>query len=176
MKPNDRNIVLTGMSGAGKSTVGVLLAKTLGMGFVDTDIVLQQRTGRTLQEIIDGDGIDAFLRLEAETVCGLRTGDSVIATGGSVVYSAAAVAALHRDGTLVYLRVPFAELERRLTNISSRGIVMRPGESLRAVFEEREPLYEKTCDLSVDCSGTDIERCVSAVAAALGNSFPPRRT
>lgn len=160
------NVVLIGMSGAGKSTVGVLLAKALGMGFTDTDIVIQQNEGRTLQSILDSDGADAFLRLEAQTVCALRAESCVIATGGSVVYSSAAMDALRANGRVVYLRAPFSELEKRLTNISTRGIVMRPGETLRGVFAEREPLYEKYCDLAVDCTG-DIEHCVAAVIRAV---------
>jgi shikimate kinase len=166
LNANKSNLVLIGMSGAGKSTIGVLLAKTLGMGFIDTDIIIQQRAGKTLQSILDDDGIDTFLHLEEEAVCSLRAENCVIATGGSVIYSAAAMDALHEDGTLIYLRVPFSELERRLTNVASRGIVMRPGESLRSVFLEREPLYEKYCDIAVDCSGADVERCVAAVADA----------
>lgn len=160
------NIVLIGMSGAGKSTVGVLLAKALGMGFTDTDIVIQQNAGRTLQSLLDSDGADAFLRLESQTVCALRAENCVIATGGSVVYSPAAMDALRANGRVVYLKAPFSELEKRLTNISTRGIVMRPGETLRGVFAEREPLYEKYCDLAVDCTG-DIERCVAAVVRAV---------
>lgn len=167
-----RNLVLIGMSGAGKSTIGVLLAKALGMGFVDTDILIQQAAGRTLQSILDSDGAGAFLQLESDAVCALRTADSVIATGGSVVYSPAAMAALKSAGALVYLRVPFSELEARLTNISTRGIVMRPGESLRSVYLEREPLYESYCDAAADCGGLDVERSVAAVLDAL-RALPP---
>lgn len=167
-----QNVVLIGMSGAGKSTIGVLLAKALGLGFIDTDILIQQKAERTLQSILDCDGTEAFLRLESETVSALSADGCVIATGGSVVYSPTAVDALAQNGTLVYLRVPFSELEARLTNISTRGIVMRPGEDLHSVFLEREPLYEKYCDLTVDCAGSDIERSVAAVMRAVAAYFP----
>lgn len=166
------SIVFIGMSGAGKSTVGVLLAKALGLGFVDTDIVIQQQTGRTLQDILDKDGIYAFLKIEEDAVTGLRAPKCVIATGGSVVYSPAAMSALGRQGIIVYLSAPFSELETRLTNISTRGIVIRPGATLRQVFDERKPLYEKYCDITVDCSGSDTEKCVAGTIEALKAAVP----
>lgn len=162
-----QNVVLTGMSGAGKSTIGVLLAKTFGAGFIDTDIVIQQKAGRTLQDIIDSNGIGAFLRLEEETVCALEVYGSVIATGGSVVYSPSAMADLKKNGVIVYLKVPFPELERRLTNVVSRGIVMNPDSTLEEVFLQRKPLYEKYCDICIECAGLDIEGCVTRVAEEL---------
>ncbi|NMP38453.1 MAG: shikimate kinase [Clostridiales bacterium] len=163
-----RNIVLIGMSGAGKSTVGVLLAKALGAGFVDTDIVLQQKTGKTLSGIIETEGTDAFLRTEEAVICSLNESGSVIATGGSAVYSPEAMASLKGNGTAVYLKVPFDELKGRLKNIASRGIVMAPGSDLYDVFSEREPLYERYCDVCADCSGADVEQCVARVIDALG--------
>ncbi|MGN1001565.1 MAG: shikimate kinase [Oscillospiraceae bacterium] len=162
-----KNIVLIGMSGAGKSTLGVLLAKALGLDFVDTDIVLQQRQGRKLQEILDAEGIDAFLRIEEETVCALRAGGSVIATGGSVVYSEKAMAALKSGGRAVYLHVDFPELQRRLGSISTRGIVIKNGCSLEDVYNERLPLYQKYADLTVECTGRGIEACVEEIIRAL---------
>lgn len=162
-----RNIVLIGMSGAGKSTLGVLLAKALGMDFVDTDIVLQRRQGRKLQDILDSDGIDAFLRIEEDTVCSLDVRRCVVATGGSVVYSEKAMSSLKSSGTAVYLHVDFAELERRLGNISTRGIVIKNGCSLEDVYNERLPLYRQYAELSIECTGRSIEECVEELCRVL---------
>lgn len=157
------NIILIGMSGAGKSTLGVLLAKALGMGYVDTDIIIQQHQGKLLQEIIDNEGIDRFLQIEEEIVSALDLQDCVIATGGSVVYSEEAMNALRQMGPVFYLHVPYEEIERRLTNITTRGIVIKKGKSLRDVYEERVPLYIKYCDKVIDCSAMDIEACVDEI-------------
>ncbi|MBR3893707.1 MAG: shikimate kinase [Clostridia bacterium] len=161
------NVVLIGMSGAGKSTLGVLLAKALGKQFADTDLLIQQRTGRLLQQIIDSDGIDRFLEIEEETVLGAELHGCVIATGGSVVYSDRAMESLRRSGTVVYLAVSFEELESRLGNITTRGIVFKGSNDLRAVFEERLPLYQKYADVTLDCTDFDIEGSVRALLDAL---------
>ncbi|MDN7013142.1 shikimate kinase [Methanoculleus sp. FWC-SCC3] len=161
------NIVLIGMPGAGKSTVGVILAKTLGMQFVDTDILIQERAGRMLQEILDKDGPDAFKRIEEETILSLQPRNAVIATGGSVVCSPDAMAHLESGGVVVYLEIPYAEMEKRLKNITTRGIVLLPGQSLREMYDERVPLYEKYADLTVACSGEDLESVVGRVIEAL---------
>ncbi|WP_248928691.1 shikimate kinase [Paenibacillus hamazuiensis] len=162
------NIVLIGMSGAGKSTLGVLLAKALGMDYVDTDIVIQQQEGRLLQEIIDSDGIEKFMNVEENIVSGQRLKNSVISTGGSVVYSEKAMNALKQGGQVIYLHVPYEEITRRLTNITTRGIVMRKGNSLKDVYEERVPLYMKYSDMTLDCSNKDIEQCVSEIIGKIG--------
>ncbi|KAF5087833.1 Shikimate kinase [anaerobic digester metagenome] len=162
-----RNIVLIGMPGAGKSTVGVILAKTLGMQFIDTDILMQERAGRMLQEILDGDGPDAFKRIEGETILSLHSDRAVIATGGSVVCSEAAMAHLKSEGLVVYLEIPYAEMEARLKNITTRGILLLPGQSLRGMYDERIPLYERYADLTVACSGGDLESVVENVIEAL---------
>lgn len=158
-----KNVILIGMSGAGKSTLGVLLAKALGMDFVDTDIALQQRQGRKLQEIIDADGVDAFLRIEEDVVSSLRLTGSVVATGGSVVYSEKAMAALKNGGLAVYLHVDYPELVRRLGNITTRGIVIKSGCTLEDVYTERLPLYRRYADLTVECTGKGIEECVEEI-------------
>ncbi|KLK88496.1 shikimate kinase [Methanoculleus sediminis] len=162
-----RNIVLIGMPGAGKSTVGVVLAKTLGMQFIDTDILIQERAGRMLQEILDTDGPDAFKRIEEETILSLHSSRAVIATGGSVVCSEDAMAHLKSAGLVVYLEIPYAEMEARLKNITTRGIVLLPGQSLRGMYDERVPLYERYADLTVACSGEDLESVVENVIKAL---------
>jgi len=158
-----RNIVLIGMPGAGKSTVGVVLAKSLGMRFIDTDILIQERTGRMLQEILDRDGPDAFGRIEEETVLSLHAERAVIATGGSVVCSEASMAHLKAGGVVVYLEISYDEMERRLKNITTRGIVLLPGQSLREMYDERVPLYERYADLTVASSGGDLESVVGTV-------------
>ena len=158
-----KNIVLIGMPGAGKSTAGVILAKTLRRNFIDTDILLQERSGRLLQDIIDTDGPDAFRKLEEETILSLHCRNTVIATGGSVVFSGRAMEHLRKDGVVVYLKVSFGTMERRLRNIRTRGIVLSRGETLREMYDERVPLYELYADITVSCSGEDFETVVGRV-------------
>ncbi|KUG19360.1 shikimate kinase i [hydrocarbon metagenome] len=162
-----QNIILIGMPGAGKSTVGVVLAKTLGMQFIDTDILIQERAGRMLQEILDEDGPDAFKRIEEETILSLHSRRAVIATGGSVVSSPDAMAHLKSGGVVVYLEISYEEMEKRLKNIKTRGILLLPGQSLREMYDERVPLYEKYADRTVACSGEDLESVVGNVIEAL---------
>jgi shikimate kinase len=161
------NIVLIGMAGAGKSTVGVLLAKALSRNFIDTDLLLQSAARRRLQEILDAEGIEAFRRLEEKCVLGISARDAVIATGGSVVYSARAMAHLKAAGTVVYLSLPASALEGRVTNLDSRGIVISPGQSFAELIREREPLYERYAEVTVDCSGLTHEAVVQRIIAAL---------
>ena len=136
-----KNIVFIGMPGAGKSTLGVLTAKTLGMNFVDTDILIQQKEGRLLQEIIDQEGTFGFLDIEQKYICETTFKNSVIATGGSVVYSKKAMTALKDTGIIVYLKISYSEMIRRINNISTRGIVQRKGQTLQDIYRERAPLY-----------------------------------
>lgn len=149
------NIVLIGMPGAGKSTVGVVLAKTAALEFVDTDLLIQNQTGKKLQEIIDSDGIDAFLKIEGEVISKIHCKNSVIATGGSAVFSESAMNNLSRDGVTVYLDVPLNEIKRRVDNITTRGIAMKSGETLETVYNERLPLYRKYADITVNCGDTE---------------------
>ncbi|MFA7562320.1 MAG: shikimate kinase [Methanoculleus sp.] len=161
------NIILIGMPGAGKSTVGVVLAKALGMQFIDTDILIQERAGRMLQEVLDEDGPDVFRRIEEETILSLQPHRAVVATGGSVVLSEDAMAHLKARGAVVYLEISYAEMEKRLKNITTRGILLLPGQSLREMYDERVPLYERYADLIVACSGGDLESVVGSVIEAL---------
>jgi len=161
------NIVLIGMPGAGKSTVGVVLAKALGMQFVDTDILIQERAGRMLQEILDEDGPDAFRRNEEEAILSLHLHHAVIATGGSVVYSEDAMAHLRSAGVVVYLEISYDAMVKRLKNITTRGILLLPGQSLRKMYDERIPLYERYADLTVACTGRDLESVIGSVIEAL---------
>ncbi len=145
------NVVLIGMPGSGKSTVGVLLAKALGYDFLDVDLVIQRREGALLQEIIDERGVEAFLDAEEEAVCSVACGKSVVAPGGSAVCRERAALRLKALGPVVYLRVPLAELNSRIQNLSTRGIAMEPGQTLADVMARRAPLYEKYADLVIDC-------------------------
>lgn len=158
------NIVLIGMPGCGKSTVGVLLAKALGMAFMDTDVVFQAKEGRKLQQIIEDIGVDAFLKKEEETILTLDCDRTVIATGGSVVYGKDAMAHLHAHGKVIYIRLPYAEIERRLSNLATRGVTLRDGQTLQDLYQERIPLYEAEADVVIDAADSDIEHTVAAVA------------
>lgn len=170
------NIVLIGMSGAGKSTLGVLLAKALGMDYVDTDIVIQQHEGRLLQDIIDNDGIEKFMEIEENIVSEMQLINCIISTGGSVIYSEKAMNVLKQGGQIIYLHVPFEEIKRRLINITTRGIVIKKGNSLKDVFEERVPLYIKYSDKTLDCSNKDIEHCVSEIIEKIQESHRDNST
>lgn len=154
------NVVLIGMPWSGKSTIGVLLAKALARSFVDTDVVIQAAEGRCLQDIIDHDGIPAMRTLEERHILTLSCRDCVIATGGSVVYSAAAMEHLKASGLCVYLQLPFEVIERRAVHADSRGLVRAPGQTLRDLFEERVPLYERYADVTLPCAGLDHEQTV----------------
>ena len=161
------NIVLIGMPGAGKSTVGVLLAKTLGYAFLDTDLVIQEREGRLLQDLVDQLGVEAFLDREAAAIVSVDCDRTVIATGGSVVCRDGAMEHLRKLGRIVYLRLPLEELERRLHNISTRGIAMAPGETLAHIYDYRSPLYQKYADLTVAMDRQTLEETVEQVLSAL---------
>ena len=158
------NIVLIGMPGCGKSTAGVLLAKTLGYSFLDTDLRLQQKAGKKLYEIIRDDGMEAFLQLENEMVASLENMEkTVIATGGSVVLGEAAMARLQGLGKIVYLQLPVEQIERRVSNIKTRGIAMGPGEGLGDVYAHRVPLYERYADITVSAQDFSLEETVEEI-------------
>jgi len=161
------NIILIGMPSAGKSTVGVILAKTLGMNFIDTDIAIQEKSKRLLQEIIDTDGPDAFKTIEEETILSLHSHHTVIATGGSAVFSKRAMEHLTQYGVVVYLKISFDEMEKRLRNITTRGIVLSRGETLYEMYNERVPLYEKYAGITIDCEKEDFEMIVKKIIADL---------
>lgn len=158
-----KNIVLIGMPGAGKSTLGVILAKTLNMPFVDTDLIIQQTQNRLLQEIIEEDGIDVFLSIEEKAILDLDVQGSVIATGGSVVLKPEGMKHLKENGFVVYLQLPYMEIEKRIRNITTRGIVMQKGQTLLQVYDERVPLYEKYGDAMIRCMGKNMEQITKEV-------------
>lgn len=159
-----KNIVLIGMPAVGKSTIGVLLAKTLGFAFVDTDLVIQQNTGRLLQEIIDKDGLDAFCADEERAICSVSNeSNTVIATGGSAVYSENAMKFLKEHGIVYYLSLPVEELAKRLKNITTRGIAKRPEDTLEDVFARRAELYQEYADVTIGCFGKSPEQTVAEI-------------
>lgn len=155
------------MPGVGKSTVGVVLAKVLGYQFVDADLVIQEQEGKLLREIIAEVGTEGFIEVENRVNASLMVRHSVIATGGSVVYGAEAMEHLSQIGTVVYLSLPFEILNKRLHDIKGRGVALREGQTLRDLFEERVPLYEKYADITVDEYGLNVEQTIEKVVAAL---------
>lgn len=159
----NKNIVLIGMPGAGKSSVGELLAKSLDMQFIDTDLLIRQQENCSLQELIDARGINEFLKIEEGVILSLNAANHVIATGGSVVYSENAVRHLKATGILVFLNTRVYQLERRLKNKKTRGIAIRKGQSLTALYNERYPLYKKHADLEIDCSRKHINMIVDEI-------------
>lgn len=160
-------VILIGMPGSGKSTVGVLLAKELRRDFVDTDLIIQTESGRALQDILDEDGIPGFLRLEEALLVDFDPKGKVVATGGSVVYSDKAMEHLSREAVVVYLDCTIGSLERRLSNLDSRGVVRKAGQSVADLLEERAPLYRRWADVTVDNSHENHVQVVQEVKEAL---------
>lgn len=160
---NKSNIVLIGMPGSGKSTCGVLAAKAMLKNFYDTDLLLQGLEGKRLQDIIDQEGIDYFVSAEEKAILSLNIEATVIATGGSVVYSDKAMAHLKSLGKIVYLHLEYDNMVDRIKNITTRGVVLQNGETLLDMYNERLPLYEKYADVTVNCDGFDIEKTVEEI-------------
>lgn len=154
------NIILIGMPGVGKSTVGVILAKVLGYQFLDADLVIQQQEGKLLREIIEEVGTEGFIEVENRVNASIEAKRTIIATGGSVVYGKEAMEHLSNIGTVVYLKVPFKTLEKRLADIKGRGVVLKEGQDLLGLFEERTPLYEKYADIMIDEDDLTVEQTV----------------
>jgi len=161
------NIILIGMPGCGKSTVGVLLAKTLIYDFIDTDLLIQANQKKSLCAIIDHEGLERFKTIENDILKKLKTDNTVIATGGSAVYGKEAMEHLKRNGTVVYMKLSSAVIQKRIKNIKTRGIAMTPDCSIEMLSRERAPLYEKYADITIDCEKIKIEQCVDAIIKAL---------
>lgn len=157
------NIVLIGMPGAGKSTVGVVLAKKRGMRFVDSDLVIQDTYGKLLHELIEEHGVEGFWRIENDVNTSLQPMKSVIATGGSAVYGEKAMAHLREIATVVYLQLPYEEIAERLGDLNARGVTLQPGQSLMDLYQERVPLYEKYAHVTVECSNKVLREIVEEV-------------
>lgn len=163
-----QNIILIGMPGCGKSTVGVLLAKLIGYSFLDSDLLIQSEVGKRLFEIIDEVGNDAFLEIEDRVNSRITAERTVIATGGSAVYCERAMEHLKSIGTVVYIKVPLIEIEKRIGDFSTRGLVIKNGDTLAELYEERCPLYEKYADITVEANGDDLRDNALLIAKALG--------
>lgn len=157
------NVVLIGMPGCGKSTVGVILAKALAYDFIDSDLLIQRKAGMPLQQIIDTQGTEAFKALENEVNASIECDETVIATGGSAVYCDDAMEHLSQIGRIVYIRVSYDEIERRISDFSTRGLVRAAGESLREMYDERMALYEKYAHATVEWEGQSAEEIVALI-------------
>jgi len=162
-----KNIILIGMPGVGKSTLGVLLAKELAKGFVDTDLLIQEQAGKTLQDILDGQGYMALREMEEAVLSSMQVSNSVIATGGSAVYSNKAMRSLKERGICIYLRLSLAGVRQRIHNFQSRGIAAASGQSLDHIFAERQPLYEDYADLTIECDNKSIEEVLGELLGEL---------
>ena len=163
------NIILIGMPGAGKSTVGVVLAKVLGYDFIDSDLLIQAETGKRLFEIINAEGIEGFLEIENRVNSRIQAYHTVIATGGSVVYGPEAMEHLKSIGTVVYIQASYEILEKRLGNLLKRGVAIRHGSTLKDLYNERVPLYEKYADITVDEDDKGIREVVETIEQMLGD-------
>lgn len=158
------NITLIGMPGAGKSTVGVVLAKRLGYRFIDSDLVIQERENRLLHEIIEQEGLDGFLAIEEEANESMNADRAVIATGGSVIYGSKAMEHLKSIGKVVYLKLSLESITGRLGDLNERGVALKPGQTLEDLYLERIPLYEQYADLICDCENKQIREIVAEIA------------
>ena len=164
---NKDNIILIGMPGVGKSTVGVILAKVLGYKFVDADIVIQESEGKLLKDIIASEGVDGFIAVEDRINSSIDCHKSIIATGGSAVYGENAMAHFKEIGTLVYLKLDYDKIKRRLGNIKNRGVVMPEGYTLKKLYDERVKLYERYADITIDCNGLNVEESINKLCEIL---------
>ena len=161
------NVVLIGMPGAGKSTLGVLLAKALGKDFIDTDVAIQVREGRSLQTIVDQQGHIALRDIEERVLLDLKIDNHIVATGGSAVYSATGMQHLQQLATIIHLQVSLAELERRIDNFDSRGLAKASDQSFAELFAEREPLYKRYSEMVIHCDNKTSEALVKEIIAKL---------
>lgn len=160
------NIILIGMPGCGKSTVGVVLAKNLGYRFVDVDLVIQEREGKLLSEIIDERGFDGFIKAEEEACLSVNCTNSVIATGGSAVYGAAAMKHFKQIGTVVYIKLSYEEIAERLGDLHKRGVAIHGDMTLLDLYNERTPLYEKYADIICESDGVVLRDMVALIKNA----------
>jgi shikimate kinase len=168
------NIVLIGMPGAGKSTVGVILAKRTSRDFIDTDVLIQIAQGRLLQNIVDTEGYMALRRIEEDILLGLNCYNHVIATGGSAVYSPVAMEHLRSNGIVVFLDVDLSTLESRVRDFDTRGLAKRPDQSLSELFKERIILYRKYADVTVDCADLSQEEVCAQIIQTVKTGKPTR--
>ncbi len=168
-----QNLILIGMPGAGKSTIGVLLAKELGVEFVDTDILIQLQEGKTLQHILDASDYLALRQIEERILLGLEPNQKVIATGGSAVYSEKGMQHLKAHGYVIFLDLPLPQLRRRIHNFNTRGIARAPEQSLNALFTERRLLYQRYADITLACRGKSAQQSVNILISKLSRLNQP---
>ena len=161
------NIILIGMPGSGKSSIGVVLAKKIGFGFIDSDLVIQQREGMTLERIIEKHGDAGFIQIENEVNCSISPHHTVIATGGSAVYGKEAMEHLRQIGTVIYLKLDYADIDRRLSDIKGRGVVLKDGQTLKDLYDERVVLYEKYADITIAEDGLNVEQTIEKIVAQI---------
>ena len=162
-----KNIILIGMPGAGKSTIGVLLAKSLLMDFVDTDLLIQKKYKTSLCDIINSKGIEEFLKIENDVISSWSFLNCIIATGGSAVYGKEAMEHFRKIGTVVYLKLPYEEIAERVGDLNARGVSLMPGQTLLDLYRERTPLYEKYAHITVNCEGKMLRELVAEVEGKL---------
>lgn len=165
---NTDNIILIGMPGCGKSTVGVVLAKTLNKEFIDSDIVIQRQANKRLSQLLDELGTEGFRQLENDVNAGLDVHGSVIATGGSVIYGQGAMEHLSQIGTIVYLHLSYPAIEERLGDLHARGVTIKPGQTLLDLYNERCPQYEKWAHVTVECDGLRLREVVAKLRSQIG--------
>lgn len=165
------NIVLIGMPGAGKSTMGVILAKVLGMNFIDSDLLIQEQEGMLLKDIIDKVGLEGYIDIENQVNRDISTENTVIATGGSVIYCTEAMEHFHNTAKLVYIELSYETIYNRLGNIRQRGVVLRDGQTLLDLYKERTPLYEKYAHIRVDAEGLSMEELMEKICQEIKNNL-----
>lgn len=162
-----KNIILIGMPACGKSVTGVILAKSLKMNFIDADLLIQERAGKSLQDIINADGIETFKSIEEEVLNAINVKNTVIATGGSAVYYDSAMRHLMENGVVVYIEASLATIKKRLKNIRTRGVAMEKGQTIDSLYEMRVPLYEKYADCTVRSHRYRVENTVEDIISGL---------
>ncbi|QHI71058.1 shikimate kinase [Aminipila terrae] len=164
-----KNLILIGMPACGKSTIGVVLAKTMGMKFLDTDLLIQEREGVLLQDLINKRGNDYFKKVEEYVLRSVETENTVISTGGSAVYYPEAIRHFKKNGLVVYIKVSYETIEKRLDNITTRGVTLDPGQTLKDLYDKRIPLYEENADIIVDTEGMTVEQTIERIMAQGNN-------
>lgn len=161
------NIVLIGMPGVGKSTIGVILAKVLGYEFIDSDLLIQAQEKCLLKDIIEEKGLEGFIKIENQVNSEIETSKTVIATGGSVIYGKEAMEHLDKIGTIVYISLSLDKLQNRLGNMKQRGVVLKDGQTLKSLYEERCPLYEEYADIIINSDGKSVEEVLTSIVHAI---------
>lgn len=163
----NNNIILIGMPGSGKSTTGIVLAKKIGYSFIDSDLLIQEKEGKLLHEIIEEKGLDGFIEVENQVNANILTQNAVIATGGSAIYGKEAMRHLKSIGTVVYLSLSYHKLEKRLGDLNERGVAIKPGQTLKSLYKERTPLYEAYADKTIHCRSLPIRLIVKRIVDSL---------